>query len=548
MILFINICIAIASIGVAIYAIYATISYQRSKKKYEKAKKDLVEVIQEEYSQMLGKGDDGAVYYDWAIEILKQHSNHQLFSLDEAIEKIRKAYALLEGDDKLDAEYLLCHTLFSKFLDEDYIDKSLSSELDGLFEHIAKRKKNLNFQFDRALFHATKGYLEEEKDQKLEDMEKAHAIYSRIEERYPNETEEEKANFELDIFYEYWSNLLFNMISHIYKPEYLDKLYHTLEKRRSLANTPSLTVEMEYAQFYAVRYIHLKDEADLKKAEELYEYHLNRMTMNRSKSKVYYYWGQSYNKISLALEDNSFLNKAKDKFLSAINIDIKNIEATKSLAHLLTYEGLKDEKDEPFTQALNLLLGNNEKLYIAEDSDIEEYKEILDIKFQLLTSAIEVIRSNEVYNPNTPNRTYSVQIGDELIALTPTHKLGYIIKAEGLLFSSVTENKFDKNKKKILKLLQTEDKSGAENYTNIIGMFDSIMNYTYAGYYAQIEGEDEQVYKYIKEYLKTFTDPVSIKEQIKEDPLFARYKHNKTFDGVFEVWKSLDVPHKKEKI
>lgn len=531
MLSFLSLIISLASIGVAIYVAYTIAMAQRASKKYEQAKEKYAETIETEYTQMLGGEDDGNVYLDWGLDILQQKERHQMFSYDDAIEKIRKACELLDGDDKKTAENALCNVMHRKYFDEYTDSEELAKELDELYSKELYSDSPMFFYYDKANFKSEKG----DRENNAEDLLTALQLYAKVEEMYPQASEEDQKRIDLKNLKSNEIDTLIDLISSCKQYEYLDELYSKLVERKDMAVSYDAYVQMDFARYYSLRYVHLKEKADLEKIDEICQEALNIRSINKNRSEIYSYWASFYQSMGTKLKDDVFLEMAKEKYKEAIDLDKQNVQAVKNLVNLYSIKGLETKTSEPLAQAIEILLESNEALYFVEDKyDNEAVMENQTARIEFLIEAVKLVRYSEAIDKASPNRKQLDKIGSEITLLLPTQRMGYIIKAEGMLFTTVTENTFAKNKKSILRNLQKE----SDPNSPIIAIdMDNAVNYIYAGYYAQIPEEEDKMYEYMDKYIKSYEGSSGKKElleEMKKDPLFANFRHSMRFSELFK--------------
>lgn len=537
MISLINFCILLISLAFAIYMLYLTIGIAINSKKLKKAEKDYVEALtdiktdmESKYAKQLGKGNDADVYYSWALEMYEFYRDHNLFSLDEILNKARKFYELETGERKDQSEDLMMILLFAIFLESDYSDIEINEELEEFFEICSKRRFELSFLKSWAFFKTRSGWTNDN----LDGTRKGLTIYQEIEERYYNSDENEKKEFNLIAFYKEWQEALTNSIVSDLTSENLPLLLNTLEKMKTINEVNKMELDLDFAYYHVLKYSVDKDKAELQTADMLYQKIIDERSVDKNKSTVYHTWGLSYNDLIFWLKDPSFDKKARELFKQSIDLDNKNHRAYISLALSYAAEGEEKKEDRLFTLAINTLLEYNKHLFCSHDQQQEEIEEMITNKGEVLAKAFTILNINKALNFKTETRRLFIEVGEAYIQYHNISKLGYIAKAEGLLFVSVMDNQFNKNKKEILKLLQTADK-----LKEIEGgaTFDSMYAYNYAAYYAQIPGEEEQVYNYMRKYITYRTAQESLStellEDVKSDPLFANYRHSSKFANLF---------------
>lgn len=530
MLAFFNICLSLFGVVFISYMTYSFIKAQHARKKYEEAKDELAETLEDEYSKMLGKGEDGEIYLAWGFEILELNKKHEMFSYDDAIEKFRKACELLEGNEKESAETALCHTLYLKYFSEDIINEELAKELDRLYEKSPEGDSPILFYFDKANFKSQKG----KKEDDAEDLLTALELYAKVENLYPQASEEDKQLIDLKTLKSSEIETLIDLVSNCNQYEYLDELYKKLVQRKEAALSYEVYSQMDFAQYHAARYVAFKEKVDLEKIDEICQEAVGMRSINKNRSEIYGYWANHYRYIAINLKDDTLLEQAKEKYRESLNLDMQNVEAVKYFANIYVKEGLETKREEPFAQAIEILLRSNESFYYLDDEqDTETLVENKVAGLKLLTEAVKIVRYNEQIDKMTSNRRLLDRIGNELIDLFPMHRMGNIIKADGLLFISVMENTFEKNRKTILKNLQ---KKSDKNSPKTEDYLDTTIHYIYAGYYAQMPEEEEKVYEYMEKYIKSRDDQSRNKillDEVRKDPLFANFRHSMRFGELF---------------
>lgn len=538
---FISSCLFIVLIIVIIQVTITQILANRKKEKYEKAREELAESIKNGYLQILGKGEDATVYYNWAIEIYTYFLEYGMFSLDEALEKSRKAYELATGELRMKAEVLLKDILFYKYLDSDKNDLDeedknqdrlmLTKELENLFNSIAERDTNLVFLLEWGWFKMTKGIAENN----LEDIEIALSLYKKIEKEYSSSDQKERDSVNINEFYSNWSKLLITTISKMGEYKYLPELLEILEKLRTIPSITKMDVNLQFAKYHSLKYLASKDIAELEKIDQICEIVLSERTSDTDKSVVYDKWAYLYKEIADILEDEALLNKAKEKYQRALDLDENNLSALKTLAILYANEGMMKNDDLLFNQAVTMLLKHFKKISIVDETELskEEADNLFKVKFELLDIASKIVRNNEDSNPKTETKRLYINIGEAFISTVYILQLGYFIKAKGMLFAAAMDNNFEKQSKKILRVINEGEKVGDIHKKN--ELFKDIRAYAYAGYYAQIPGQEDLMYQYLKEYIESYhnEDLQLLLEKTKEDPVFRNHKHSSQFNNVF---------------
>lgn len=526
---FIYLIFSLLTIGFMLYGLYTVIQHQRASKKYEEAKDQYTKTMTEIYTKLLGQNNDGAVYYDWGIDILKQYEEHNMFSLEEAADKFRLAFNLLEGEDKVDASEMLRYCLLCIFLDGNETDTSLNAELDQHLKLNATNKTNdISYLFDWALF---KYQRKDNNQSSIDDLNFAIDLFTKIEKIYDEPSTENQSSVSKQELYTSWINALFKLASETKNEIYLPQILDILEKIKVISVPHDYYLDLKYVRYYLTRYQVTSNEENLQNMDKFCKDIVDRRGSNTNKSEVYSYWATCYSLIALEQENESFLNKAIELFKEAIQLNENNIEAITGLADSYSTLGNFTKQENYFKQGLELVLSTAESMfYDPRETTTEEIQQLLSDKLSLFKSAVTIMKDNISINSKTQNREYIIRLGDNFILFDPNNQYGYQTKAEGLLYISVLNNQFDKKKKEIFKLLQKTLQIASKKEKQNLDRLD----YLFAAYHAQTPIEDEQMYQYLNKYLGAFTPENRNQEgqAIKEDYLFANYKNSSKFNSI----------------